>query len=83
MKIILSNKEKKNFAVSGVIIAVFVSFILGATFGNYGAKKKARLQRRMYAAKIERLQNELDAANEEGSGNNWHILTAAPLSNAK
>ena len=45
MKIILSNKEKKNFAVSGVIIAVFVSFILGATFGNYGAKKKARLQK--------------------------------------
>lgn len=83
MEIILSNKEKKNFAVSGVIIVVFVSFILGASLGNYGAKKKARMQHRMYAAEIERLQNEIDAANEEGTDNNWHILPAAPLSSAK
>lgn len=79
MKVIMNEREKKNFVVSGVIIAVFVAFVCGMAAGNYGAQRKARLQRARFAAKIESLQADLDAATADETTDGRKVFTPAPL----
>ena len=79
MKVIMNDKEKKSMAASGVFVAVFVAFVCGMTVDNYGAKRKARMQRARYAAKIESLQADLDAATADETTDGRKVFTPAPL----
>ena len=72
-----SDKEKRNFKRSMVIIAILASFVCGVQVGYNGANHKIRMPRKEYAARIQKMQNTLDNTQDEtghvdyrDSGNN-------------
>ena len=60
-----SDKEKRNFKRSMVIIAILASFVCGVQVGYNGANHKIRMQRKEYAARIQQIHNMLDNTQDE------------------
>ena len=60
-----SYKEKRNFKRSMVIIAILASFVCGVQVGHNGANHKARMLRKEYAARIQKMQNTLNNTQDE------------------
>lgn len=60
-----SDKEKRNFKRSMVIIAILASFVCGVQVGYHGANHEKRMLRKEYAARIQEMQNTLNNIQDE------------------
>lgn len=69
-----SDKEKRNFKRSMVVIAILASFVCGVHVGYHGANHKIRMQHKGYAARIQEVQNKLDGIQEETGYDGYHEL---------
>lgn len=69
-----SDREKRNFKRSMVFIAILASFVCGVQVGNFGANHKMRMQRKEYAARIQKVQNKLDGIQEETGYDGYNKL---------
>lgn len=69
-----SDNEKRNFKRSMVFIAILASFVCGVHVGYNGANHKIRMQRKEYAARIQKVQNKLDDIQEETGYDGYNKL---------
>lgn len=69
-----SDREKRNFKRSMVFIAILASFVCGVQVGYNGANHKIRMQRKEYAARIQKVQNKLDGIQEETGYDGYNKL---------
>ena len=69
-----SDKEKRNFKRSMMIIAILASFVCGVQVGYNGANHKIRMQRKEYAARVLKVQNKLDGIQKETGYDGYNKL---------